>query len=113
REERVRLEHRVDVPLVRREPVDALALDEDRAQRRRDEAADEAQGRSLPAARRTEQAEELAVADLELGGLDRRVLTVLLRDAAELDARRVGRPGACAGRLVPVYSEWLGHCVGV
>src|SRR2546422_8593031 len=109
REERVRLEDRVDVPLVRRLPVDALSLDPDRARRRRDEAADEVQRCRLPTARGTKQAEELAVADLELGGLERRLMAVLLRDAAELDAWHGRGPCDCAGLPVPVYSEWLGH----
>ncbi len=67
REERVRLEDRVDAAAVRRQPVDALVADLDLAADRVHEAADQIQRRRLSAARRAEQAEELAFADVEVG----------------------------------------------
>ena len=47
------------------------------------------------------------------GGLERDVIAVPLRDAAELEAWHGLHPGAGAGLPVPVYSEWLGHRFGV
>ena len=70
REQRVVLEDRVDVALVGRQPGDVLALELDRALGRLLEAADHPQRRGLAAAARAEEAEELAVADLEVDVVD-------------------------------------------
>src|SRR5439155_5103921 len=85
REQRVGLEDRVDRAAVRRQALDGLVADQDRAGRRRDEAADQVQGRRLAAAGRAEQAEELALGDLEVDRAERLLRAVALRDPAELD----------------------------
>ena len=66
REQRVVLEHRVDVALERRHVRDVAAVEQDAAGGRQLEAGDHAQGRGLAAARRPEHREELAVPDLEV-----------------------------------------------
>ena len=71
REERVVLEDRVDVALVGRQPGHVLALQLDQAGGRLLEPADHPQGRGLAAARGAEEAEELAVLDLEVDVVDR------------------------------------------
>ena len=91
REERVRLEDGVDAAPVRRQRVDALVADVDLAARRVDEPADQVQRRRLAAARRPEQAEELALGDLEIGRPQRELAAVPLRDADEADRRPVSR----------------------
>ncbi len=68
--ESVVLEDRVDVPLVRREPGDVAALELDLTRGRLLEPADHPEGRGLAAAGRTEEAEELALADLEVDMVD-------------------------------------------
>ena len=65
-EQRVALEDRVDVAPVGRHGLDRLALEEDLALARLLEAGDHPQRRRLPAARRAEQREELALLDLEV-----------------------------------------------
>ena len=99
RKQRVRLEHGVHRSLVRRQRVDPPAVQRDRPLRRRDETADEIQRRRLAAARRAEQAEELAVADgqVELGQGE--VTAVPLHDSAQLDAGEHGVGGHRLGRL--------------
>src|SRR5579862_78242 len=86
RKEGVGLKDGVHGPLVRRELVDAAAADPDLALGHRDEAADQVQRRRLAAAGRPEEAEELAVADLELDPTERHLVAVAFDDAAELDA---------------------------
>ena len=85
RKERVRLEDRIHAALVRREPVDALAADPDLAGGGRDEAADHVQRRRLTAAGGAEQAEELALLDVEGRRLEREVRAVPLRDSFQPD----------------------------
>ena len=94
REERVRLEDRVHSPPVRRQAVDDLFADVDLAARGVHEAADQVERRRLAAAGRTEQAEELALRDLEVGHPERLVGAVVLRDPGEPDCRRRVRHGA-------------------
>ena len=87
REERVALEHGVDVPLVRRQPDDVAVAEEDPPGRRLLEAADHPQGRRLPASRRTEQREEGAARDLERDAVDGEHLAEPLDDVLEPDVR--------------------------
>src|SRR6185312_4766474 len=70
REQRVVLEDGVDVALVGRQPRDVGAGELDEARRRLLEAADHAQGRRLAAARWPEEAEELALLDVEIDVVD-------------------------------------------
>ena len=77
---RVVLEHRVHVPLVGRQPGDVLALQLDAPGGRLLEAADHPQRGRLAAAGRAEQAEELAVHDLEVDVVDREDVAEGLRD---------------------------------
>jgi hypothetical protein len=65
-EERIRLEHRVHRPLVRRLQRHFHAADSKRALGGELEPGDHAQGRRLAAAARPEQREELAVSDAEV-----------------------------------------------
>ena len=65
REQRVVLEDRVDVPLVRRQPRHVLALEFDEAGRGLLEPADHPQRRGLAAAGWAEEGEELTVLDVE------------------------------------------------
>ena len=96
REERVRLEDGVDAAPVRRQAVDPFSP-------RMwisplvgvDEAADQVERRRLAAARRPEQAEELALGDLEVVGCSATLRPVALRDAA----RRIAGRGVRAHRL--------------
>ena len=94
-EERVRLEHGVHRPLVRREVVDPPPAQPDRPFARPDEAADQVERRRLAASGRAEETEELTVADLEVERAQRDVAAVPLRDLPELDPppphRGVGR----------------------
>ena len=93
REQGVRLEDRVHRSLVRRQVVDAAAAQPDGSLRRPDEAADQVQRCRLATAGWAEQAEELAVADVEVEGLQCDVVAVPLRDCAQLD------PGASRPRI--------------
>ena len=85
REQRVVLEDRVDVALVGRQPGDVLALELDQPGRRLLEAADHPQGRRLAAAGRPEEAEELAVLDLEVDVVDGDRIAELLDHIDEPD----------------------------
>jgi hypothetical protein len=85
REEGVVLEDRVDVALERRQPGDVLALELDQAGRGLLEATDHPQRGGLPTARRAEQAEELAVLDLEVDVVDRQRIAIALDDINEPD----------------------------
>jgi spermidine/putrescine transport system ATP-binding protein len=80
REQRIRLEDGVDAPPVRRQRLDPLVADPDLAGRRVDEPADQVERRRLSAPRRAEQAEELALADLEVRRTYRHLGAVVLRD---------------------------------
>src|ERR1700691_5608202 len=70
RKERVGLEDRIDVALIRWRPGDVLAAEEDLPARRLFEAADHAQRRGLAAARRSQQREELAGGEPEREGIE-------------------------------------------
>src|SRR5581483_6424715 len=87
REERVALEDGVDVALVRRQPGDRSVAEEDRPLRRLLEAADHAQGRRLPAARRPEEGVELPALDLEVQVVDGDDVVEALRDSFEPHVR--------------------------
>ncbi len=83
--EGVVLEHRVDVPLVRRQPGDVLALQLDGSRRGLLEAADHPEGRGLAAPRWAEEAEELTVHDLEVDVVDGDGIAELLHHLDEPD----------------------------
>jgi hypothetical protein len=70
RPQRIVLEHHADVPLVRRQIVDAAPAEVDVAGIRRVEAGQEAQQRRLAASRRPEEREQLPGPDLERDGVD-------------------------------------------
>jgi hypothetical protein len=81
REQRVLLEDRVDVALVRRDADGGAPVDLDLALGRLLEAGDQAQRGGPAAARRPEQGEELAVEHVEMDAVDRDdVLAEALRD---------------------------------
>jgi hypothetical protein len=84
-EERVVLEDRVDVALVRRRVGDVAPVEQDASIGRLLEAGDEAQGRRLAAARRAEQREELAAGDAEVEVIDRRHVGEVLRQFDQLN----------------------------
>ena len=71
REQRVALEHRVDVAPVRRHVGDIGAVEQDLARGRLLEARDQPQGGGLAAARRAEQGEELAAGHGQVDVVDR------------------------------------------
>ena len=66
REQRILLEHRVHRALVGRHTGDILALEQNFAGIRLQKACDQAQGRGLAAAGRTQQRNELFVMDIEV-----------------------------------------------
>jgi hypothetical protein len=106
-EERVALEHRVDVAPVRRHVGDGLALEQDPSLARLLESGDHAQRRRLAAARGAEQGEELAAGDREVHVAHRGVLAEALPDALDRDggvaigaARRRADRGAARRRGV-------------
>ena len=72
---------------MRRQPLDRPVADQDRAGRGCDEAADQVERRRLAAAGRAEQAEELALGDLEVDLRQRLLRAVALADSAERDCR--------------------------
>jgi hypothetical protein len=90
REQRVVLEDRVDVSLVRRHAGDRLAGEEDLALGRLLEARDHAERRRLAAAGRTEQRIELATFDREVHVIDGRHRVEPLGDALDQDVGRIG-----------------------
>ena len=85
REERVLLEHGVDIALVRRDPTHVDAVEQHLARRRLLEPGDHLQGGGLAAAGRTEHGEELTLLDAEVGLLDRHEVAEGLADVLELD----------------------------
>ena len=93
REQRVVLEHGVDVAVVGRQARHVLAVEQDPAGRGQLEPGDHAQGRGLARAGRTEHREELAGPDVEVDAGDRRDIAVQLADALEPHRGR-GRAGA-------------------
>ena len=83
REERVGLEHGVDVALVGTGTGDVGVADVDAAAGRRLETRDHPQGRRLAAARRAEQGEERALRDGQVEGVDRREVAERLREGGQ------------------------------
>ena len=86
-EQRVVLEHGVDVALVGRGARDVLAVQQDPPGGGLFEPGDHPQRGGLAAARRTEHREELALGDVEVGGLDRDVVPEPLAHPVEPDDR--------------------------
>ena len=84
-EQRVLLEHRVDVALVGRHVRHVGTLEHDLATGRLLEAGDHLQQRGLAAARWPEEREELAPRDREVGPLDRDEVPELLTDPVQHD----------------------------
>src|SRR5262249_12525226 len=89
REERIGLEHHPHVALVGSDAGDVLALDEDPARVRPVEAGDEAQRRRLAAARRSEQRQELALAELDVDALERLEAAELTVKILEVEVRHL------------------------
>ena len=85
REERVRLEDRVDGPPVGRQARDVAAVDQHDAGVRPLEAGDQPEGRRLAAAGRPEQRQELAFDDGQVERVDGGDVAEAPGDAAELD----------------------------
>ncbi len=118
REEPIALEHHVGRALFRPEAGDIGAGDLDRARRRRDEAADHAQERRLPAARRPEHGDEVARIDVEIEGFDGGRGAEDLRETAQakqgnpagpvIGARNVAGRGRQAGHG-PIEHRRLQH----
>ena len=100
REERVGLEHRVDVALVGAGRRDVGVADEDLAGGRRLEPRDHPQRRRLAAARGAEQREERALRDRQVEGVDGGELTERLGQPDELEV-----PGPVLGHQLAVRSE--------
>ncbi len=71
REDGIALEHGVDRPAERRQPIELLAMQQDRAGILRLETGDEAQHRGLAAAARAEQREELVRTDCNRDAVER------------------------------------------
>ena len=93
RVQRVVLEDHRDVAVLRRLLVDHLAADQQLAVGDVLEAGDHPQGGRLPAARRADEDDELAVVDLEIHVLDGLVAVgIALRDVVEDDVGHLGSP---------------------
>jgi hypothetical protein len=87
REQRIRLEHHVDGPLVRRNRSHVDAVDVDPARGRTLEPGEHAQQRRLAAAGPAEQAEDLLLVDVERDVVDGDEIAELLRYALDPDVR--------------------------
>ena len=85
REQRVRLENRVHIPLVGRQVRHVCAADSDLAFVRALEARNQPERRRLAAARRPEQGQELAVPDSEVETVDGGDLVETLGHTAQFD----------------------------
>jgi hypothetical protein len=96
REHRVRLEHHVDRPAVRRHLRHVLAIDHDAARARPLEPGEHAEQRGLAAARRPEQREELVRPDLEAHVVDRDHAAKALGHARDAHDRRPAHAPASA-----------------
>ena len=94
------LEDRVDVAAERRHPGDRLALEQDLAGRRLLEPGDHPEGRRLAAARRPEEAVELAPGDPQGHLVDRDDVAEALGHLEDLDVRRRDRPPTPPSRSV-------------
>ena len=107
REERVALEHRVDVALIGLSVGDVLAGEQDLAGGRLLEAADHAQRRGLAGAGRPQDREELPLEDVEVEVPHHMVVSVELVDVPDLDDRLSAHgtfplPGGLG------YFSWIG-----
>jgi hypothetical protein len=91
REKCIGLEHHVDRPLIRRHAGHVLAVDQYPAGARRLETPEHAQERRLAATRCAEQAEDLALVDLEADVVNRLEIAERLRDPLDLDVRTRAR----------------------
>ncbi len=106
-EHRIVLEHHAGVAPVRRQGVDALVAEQDAAAVECAEPRHHAQQRSLAAAGRAEQGEELAVADRERDVVDRAHGAERARDALDRDRGHGLRSGdgciesSCPGEQSP------------
>ncbi len=89
REQRIVLEHRVHVTLVRRQGGDVLAIEENRSLVGKFEAGDQPQTGRLAGTGGAEQGEEAAAGDVEIEGLHRDRPAVTLANAAQPDDRRI------------------------
>jgi hypothetical protein len=98
--ERVALEHHRDVAVLRCEGVDGRAVDPHLALVGVVQAREDPQQRRLAAARRADQRQELAVADLEVDAVEHARGAEALPDAGEGDRRHAGqhRRPMCRGR---------------
>jgi hypothetical protein len=85
RKQRIRLEHHVDRPLVRRNARHVRAIDPDAAAGGFLETGEHAQQRGLAAARAAEQAEQFLLIDLQRNVVDRDEVAELLGDALDVD----------------------------
>ena len=107
REQGVLLEHGVDVALMRRHIGDVAALEQNATTRRLFEAGDHLEQRRLAAARRSEQREELASPNREIGSLDGDERAEFLAHGVEDDdvvgLRRVPHWDASVVRLVRAH----------
>ena len=98
RVQRVVLEHHRDVALLGLVVDDVAAVHANLAVGRPFQSRDQPQCRTLPAAARADDHEELAVPHFEVDALDRRDVVELLAEVAECDGRHGGsRP--CCGRV--------------
>ena len=100
REQRVGLEHGVDRPLVRRHLREVAAVEQDLPGVGLLEARDHPQCRGLPASRRPEQREELALSDLEVEAVDRDLVTEPLHQPGEGEGagHQAGSPSSVSAR---------------
>ena len=103
-EQRVRLEHGVDVPLVGRKAGNVVGAEEDLAGGGLFEPADHPERRGLAAARRAEEREELALFDLEVDVIDRDDVFERLGDPFEADGGHV-RHHVIQPPPVPVWAH--------
>ena len=86
-EERIGLKHHAEPPLVGRARRHVLAVDDHAAGARRHEARDQVERRRLPAARRAEEREQLALVHREVEGIHRPHRAEVAGAAMELDDR--------------------------
>ncbi|MPL93019.1 hypothetical protein SDC9_39143 [bioreactor metagenome] len=122
REERIVLEHGVDVAPIGRHALGALAIDLDMAGGRLLEARDQAQTSGLAGTRGPQHGEELAIGDVEVNTVDGPDDAEMPTDAAETHSLghawsfreevRKGGPGVCAraqGGSAAHHGDVVGH----
>jgi hypothetical protein len=111
REQRIRLEHHVHGPLVRRHLREVFAVDQDLARRDRLEAGEHPQQRRLAGTRAAQQREQLALAHREVHIADHFGFAELLDDVDDLDkvlrARRGAGRGTKDGAPATGAPDWL------